>query len=479
MPAPPYFSIQLGTARDRALALALLKQHAQERDVRAERRSSGWQIRVGAWAERREAEQALEAFHARGAKAARILSMQTAVPWLLPDGTTLPLARPKPAASAAVATAPAAPSAPAPAFIPAPPLPPARPVSTKLDPSADFRSTAAKLDIEIRRWLRTNGPQRRDGFLYGMDVALTMLYAAERGDQTLYLQLQPAAGKVIQTAGDPYAQGFVLWRHQDGTPPEVSGATETALMARALRAGAAAFNRAEDAALALKVLDGYARHAYELQTVWLVRKYFSFPSRTFANLSMITNYQGDLFAAVEREGGRGEWAGFAERSYALLERAQSPSKLLYPLIQPEVGATYPGLGLDVYGPNGLVPLEDSCTAAEGAVRGIPRLAARVLDFATARSHRNRYGRIYAYFDGREGDPVGEGALSSTAYACLGQLAAALDDSGAWKRIEPQLLDDMRPVATLAASQAAPLYAAAPMLRAAYAAGAFNPQPQRD
>lgn len=475
VPQPPYFSIQLGSAPDRAQALALLQPHAQEQAIRAEQRSGGWQIRVGAWTQRLEAEQALQAFQARGVPDARILSMRTAVPWLLPDGTTLPLAssRTTPAAAAPAAAA-SRPPATAVTFIPTPPLPVARPVSTRLKPSVEFRATAARLDLEIRRWLDAGGAQRRDGFLYGMDLAQALLYAAERGDLALYQKLRPAAARVIVTAGDAYAQGFVLWRVKDDVPPEVSGAAETALMARALLAGAAAFNRAEDASLARKVLDGYARHAFELQTFWLVRKYFSFPSRTFANLSMVSNYQADLFAQAERATpGRQEWSGFGERSYALLERAASPSTLLYPLVQPEVAVTYPGLRLEVYGPNGMVPLEDSCAAAEGAVRGRPKLAARVLDFATARGHRNRYGRIYAYFDGRDGEPVGEDALSSTGYACLGQLAAALDDTGAWKLIEPQLLEDMRPVATLAASQAAPLYAAAPMLRAAYAAGAFN------
>lgn len=471
VPQPPFFSIQLGSATDRAQALALMQPYAREQAIRAEPRGSGWQIRVGTWSQRLAAEQALEAFRARGAREARILGMKTAVPWLLPDGTTLALA--PPVAVAAPAAAVSRPPATA-TLIPTPSLPAARLVSTRLDPSPEFRSTVARLDLEIRRWLDTQGAQRRDGYLYGTDVARALLYAAERGDLALYQKLRPAAGKVIVTAGDPYAQGFVLWRHKDGTPPEVSGATETALMARALIAGAAAFTRAEDASLARKVLDGYARHAFELQTFWFVRKYFSFPSRTFANLSMVSSYQADLFADAERSaGGRQEWSGFAERSYALLERAASPSKLLYPLVQPEIAATYPGLGLEVYGPNGIVTLEDSCAAAEGAVRGQPKLAARVLDFATARGHRNRYGRIYAYFDGRDGDPVGEDALSATGYACLGQLAAALDDTGAWKQIEPQLLEDMRPVATLAASQSAPLYVTAPMLRAAYAAGAFN------
>ena len=121
----PYYSVQLATAPDRAGALEQLKPWAAEPYIRAEQRSSGWQIRAGAWKVRADAEAALKRMTAAGARNARVLSMQTTVPWLLPDGSvaaagtpfTPAVAAPGPAAAAPVAVAPAAP-APAPAAAP-------------------------------------------------------------------------------------------------------------------------------------------------------------------------------------------------------------------------------------------------------------------------------------------------------------------------------------------------------------------------
>ena len=343
-----------------------------------------------------------------------------------------------------------------------------------VETGARYREFAGRLDTETRRLLKTAGAARRDGFLYGMDVAPLLLYAAERGDAALYQQLMPAARKLIVTGPeDSFARGFVLWRQKDGAKPEVSGAAETVWMAHALWAGAQAFQRDEDRALALQVLDGYARHAYELQQVWLVRKYFAFSGRTFATYSMLPGYQPDFLAEAEAAHGRSAWQGFAERSYALLERAVSPSGLLYPVIQPEIGATYPALGLDVYGPNNVVALADSCEAADAALRGLPGLARGVLDVAKG-ARPNRFDRLHAYYDGASGKAVGEVALSSAAYACLGRLAAAFGDQDAWERFEPRLQADMDPAPTVALSQDAPLYAAGPQLRTALAAGVFKP-----
>lgn len=344
-----------------------------------------------------------------------------------------------------------------------------------VDVSKRYREQAQKYDAETRRLLRTSGAARRDGFLYGMDVAPLLAYAAERGDAELYKALLPHAQRLVLRADSgTFTEGFVLWRHKIGVKPEVSGATEAGWMARALWTGAAAFNRPEDRTLALKVLDGYARHAFEQNHVWFVRKYYAFGASAFANLSVLGNYQPDFLADAERGAAARSWRGMAERSYALLDRAVAPSRLLYPLVVPEIGATWPGQGVDVFAPNGMVSLEDSCDAAEAAVRGKAKLAQGVLKFAGARGHRNAFGRLHAYYDANDGDPRGEQSLSTTGYACLGRLAALLGDDGAWERLEPQLLNDMNTLPTMALSNDAPLYSAGPLLLAARAAGALNP-----
>lgn len=349
-------------------------------------------------------------------------------------------------------------------------------VSAALRPDAAFREAAARLDAEMRRWLGAEGPQRRDGFLYGLDVGPLLLYAAQRGDQALYQQLLPFAQQLVMNeASDPYTRGFVLWRRRNGQPPEVSGSAEALWLARALWAGAAAFGREQDRALALSVMDGYARHAFELQGYWLVRKYFAFEGRSFASLSSLLSYHPDFLALLEREAPRDAWRGFAERSTAMLERARTAHGLLKTVIQPEIAATYPDLDVLAYAPDGISALLDSCLGAEGALYGRPALAAALLDFARDGDHTVRTGRLYAYFRIRDGAPVGIAELSSAGYACLGRLAAGLDDRGAFEDFTPWLLLAMRDITRVPSAQVAPLYDGGQLLLAAYAAGAFSPE----
>jgi len=363
----------------------------------------------------------------------------------------------------------------APVAIPPAVRAPPPPVATRLRLSKPFRTAAGKLDQELRRWLRAEGPQRRDGFLYARDVAPMLLYAAQRGDRALYLELLPHARQlIVEDPSDPYARGFALWRRKDGARFEVSGASEALWMARALWAGARAFDRAEDRTLALTVMHGYARHAFELQGVWLVRKYFSFEGRAFAGLSSITSYDPDFMADIEEQAPRDAWRGFAERSYAMLERAQTRSGLLNPLIQPEVGATFPSLNATIYAPNGHAPLSDSCFAVAGAVRGNPRLAQRLLKFAQDSDHEAGNGRLFAYFRTSDGEPVGISELSSEGYACLATLAAARNDRDAFEAFEPWLVLSMRDITNVPGARVTPFYDGAQLLLAAWAAGAFNP-----
>jgi hypothetical protein len=457
--------VQLGTAPSRAAALARLQAFRDVPHVRAERRRSGWQLRAGAWTSRADAEAALPALRAQGAKNARVLKMETNVPWLLPVATATAATSPE------VAT-PAPAPAPAAVAIPIPPPRSATPARVRF--SDRYHSQAEKYATETQRLLQTSGAVRRDGFLYAMDIAPLLLYAAERGDLALYRLVLPFTQPlVMRAASGPYTEGFVLWRHKDGVRPEVSGATEAGWMARALWTGARAFDRPDDRALATKILEGYAKHAFEQNNVWFVRKYFAFEGGQFANLSVLGNYTPDFLDDVERENRVPAIRGLAERAYALLERARLGTGLLNPLIVPEIGATYPGQGVEVFAPNGLTSLAESCDAAEAAVRGRPKLAQGVLDFVGKRGRRHATGRLYAYFDAGDGGPRGAQTLSTTGYACLGQLAAMLGDNGAWDRLEPQLLLDMETLPSMALSSEAPLYAAGPLLRAALAAGAYS------
>lgn len=364
-----------------------------------------------------------------------------------------------------------------PQLIATPPLPPPRLVATQLERSEAFDAAARALDAEMRRWLKDEGAARRDGWLYGMDVAPMLLYAARRADRELYLSLLPLARKLVRLDdSDPYTRGFVLWRARGGARPDVSGAAEAQWLARALWEGAQVFGREEDRALARTILDGYARHAWEQDGIWIVRKYFSFAGRGFASLSSITGYAPDFLADVAAARG-GPWAELSQRSYAALERARTDGALLAPLLQPEVAATWPEISVAAYAPNGIASLLDSCLGAEGAVRGRPAMADALLDFARDRDHRATFGRLYAYFRTHDGEPAGIAELSTTGYACLARLAAAREDEDAFESLQPTLALAMRDIARVPSLQVAPLHDGGALLLAAHAAGAFGP-PER-
>jgi hypothetical protein len=257
--------------------------------------------------------------------------------------------------------------------------------------------------------------------------------------------------------------------------PEISGASEALWMARALMAGADKFNRPADRAQALKILDGYARHAFELQFVWLVRKYYSFAGSSFASLATPASYHADFLASLEKSGAKGAWVGMAERSYAAIERTRARSGLLHPVIQPEIGAGFEGMGLETYAPNGVTPLEDACLGAEGVAQGAPRVGNSVLDFILDGDHRRRSGKLWAYYDAASGEPVGDKSLSGPGYACLARLAVALERNDAVAALLQPLREELQQLGERPQLSEAFLYSAGPLLLAAQAVGGLTPQ----
>lgn len=341
--------------------------------------------------------------------------------------------------------------------------PPARP-NAPVPPALAAAARAAAAQVQAH--LVSGDAARRDGDLYSLDVATLLLYAARRHDAVLYDALRPAADAlIVRNPEDPYTKGFVLVRTRPGARPHRSGAAEALWLARALWTGAQAFGRGSDRELALAILDGYAEHTYVLQDVWLARRAFDFPTRSFVSLSVPSAYQPDFLADVERQKPRASFRGFAERSYRLLERSATPGGLLLPMIQPEVGAGYPGAGLDLHAPNGLAPLEESCLGAEGAVGGLPQLSGRLLEFAVSRAPRDRL-RAWYRVDG--GAAAGETPLAPAGLACLVRIASALDDRAALDVLDPELAAELR---TVARARTLPAPAGA-LLLAAQARGAL-------
>jgi hypothetical protein len=332
----------------------------------------------------------------------------------------------------------------------------------------DVHDAAQALDATTRRILASDGVARGDGYLYGLDVAWLMLYAARAGDRALYDTLRPYADRLILSQGDAYTRGFVLWRQRPGAEPEIAGAGEAAAMARALLAGAASFGNARDRELAQQVLEGYNRLAFEKGLTWSVRRYYDFGKRSYSDVSMLSSYAPDLLAEAGTLLPDAGWPGPVDRSYAAIETASAGNGLLRLVVIPELSETWAELALRSFAPNDVTSLEDSCLAAEAAVRGRPHVARSVLAFALDSEHSNFLGRLFAYFDVATGEPVGDALLTPTGYACLMRVAVALGDREAVAGIGSWFTRDLELLAGEPNAHPAPLYAAGPLLLAAQA-----------
>jgi hypothetical protein len=334
----------------------------------------------------------------------------------------------------------------------------------------DVHDAAQALDATMRRILASDGVARNDGYLYGLDVAWLMLYAARAGDRELYDHLRPYADRVIvRQSGDTYTRGFVLWRQRPGTDYEIAGAGESVAMARALLAGATSFGYARDRELGQQVLEGYGKLAFEKGMTWTVRRHFNFASRSYSDASFLSGYAPDFLAEAGPMLPPAAWPTPVDRSYAAIEGASADNGLLRVVMLPEIAETWADLPQQrAFAPNNVTPLEDSCLAAEAAARGRPQIARKLLAFALDSDHTNFLGRLFAYFDVATGKPVSEALLTPTGYACLMRLAVAVGDRRAVAGLGDWFTRDLELIAGEPNVHPAPLYAAGPLLLAAQA-----------
>lgn len=303
-------------------------------------------------------------------------------------------------------------------------------------PRAELRALRADLGRLAERWFDRDRLRRGDGYTYAVDVTQLMLHAAHVGRLDLYLRLRDFAARhlLLDDPADPYTQGFVVWRWRPDTPPDASGTTEALRLAAALWQGARRLHRPADAALAVRVLHGYARHAATDHGVWLVRNYFNLGTRAFANDSYLVDYDPDLLAEVAAATGDAALADVAARSYALVRAARAPSGLLHTLVQPDLRTMMPALEGVAFSPNDVIQLDNACTVAATVARGDPALARGVLRFARA-----RLGHLRRWYLGRTGAPHGEPAADLTTLSCLARLAALLGDEETAQRVVARAL----------------------------------------
>lgn len=311
------------------------------------------------------------------------------------------------------------------------------PMGSPREPSG-ARRTKEELHRLARERVLEGRLQRADGWIYTIDLSLLLIFAALEKDLELYLSLQSFATNhlVLDSGNDPYTRGFVLWRYREGTPPDASGTTEALRLAEGLWRGGVAFGREEDRALAHAILEGYARHEAEDGGVWLIRNYFNLGTRSFATNSFLVDYAPDFVSEVAESTGDARLLAIAEKSYALIERAQSESGLLYDIVQPEVKTLLDDERMVVFSPNDAIQISNAATVAAGSVKGRPAVARRVLDFCYARMPQLK-GTYY----GRTGEVARDKRPGIEAWASLVRLAIALERDDALEAFYPFLVSN--------------------------------------
>ena len=287
--------------------------------------------------------------------------------------------------------------------------------------------------------------KKADEYTYAVDVGQLLCYFALIGDMAPYLALRDYAERelVVDIKDDPFTRGFVLWRTQPGAAPDASGTTEALRIAKGLWMGAGNFNRPQDRALSMTIVDGYGRHQNVDQGLWLIRNYFHFYSRAFASNSYIIDYDPDFvrdvadFAAADASNTKhaAELNELAAHSRDVLRNSVAPCGLLYDLLQPELKTMYYGLEVAYFSPNDIIQLNNACATAATVVHSAPEVAAGVLGFvadrlcpdgpgATTRPAGEQPGRLYAHYIGRTGrvHPKRQG-IGATEYCAVVRLAA--------------------------------------------------------
>jgi hypothetical protein len=302
----------------------------------------------------------------------------------------------------------------------------------------EARRTKANLHELAKKRVLSGMVERTDGWVYTVDVALLMIFAANEGDRELYEKLRELARShlIIDSEDDPYTKGFVLWRFKRGETPDASGTTEALRLAEGLWRGAKAFGRADDKELSVVILRGYARHAAEEQGVWLIRNYFNLGTRSFATNSFLVDYAPDFVAEVAEDTGDETLREVAEKSYALVERAQAPTGLLYDIIQPEVATLLDDDRMVVFSPNDAVQISNASTVASWSVKGRPDVARRLLDFCFAKMPNLR-GTYY----GRTGEVARDKRPGIEAWAALARISVALGREDALEAFYPFLVSN--------------------------------------
>jgi len=321
------------------------------------------------------------------------------------------------------------------------------------------RTVRDVLHAQVAVWCHNGALARPDGSVYATDVTQLAIYAAMRGDAELYDTLRTRI--VDRLVAERNGHTFVAWRYHTAPdkPLDASGTTEALRAAEALWRGGETFGRPDDRALPVRILRGYAQHAWTDRGVWLVRNYYNLQTNTYATNSYLVDYDPDLLRRVAEATEDDALRELARRSAATVRRAVTEAGLLHPVIQPELATLTPTRGVR-FSPNNVVQLSNAVTVAERSVVSAPDAARGVWRFASA-----RLDKLHAFYNARTGDPVdAESRAGLTTYAPLLRLAVHIDRHG-----KPDTATAQRALLRRVIGAARP-FAADPIEPKAYTAG---------
>lgn len=327
------------------------------------------------------------------------------------------------------------------------------------------------LHEEVRERVLAGDFARPDGFAYAVDIGELLKAAARRNDREMAAALRRfvRARLLVDDEDDPFTRGFVVWRRtvspaagptpdEEAAPdaeapdagdpdagdpdagepdaPDASGTTEALRVSEGLWETAAAFAIPEDRELALRILDGYARHAAEAEGMLLVRNYFNFGSRDFATNSFLVDYGPDYLARVARAEGRADLADLAARSIAVVRAAAAGNGLLYDVFQPENATLYDDRRTLLHSPRDLVQTSNTASIALQALEAAPEIADGVLDFC-----RTRMPDLKLAYYGRTGEPARQKRPGIEIWGTLTEMAVRRRDEAAVRAFAPFLVSN--------------------------------------
>jgi len=305
------------------------------------------------------------------------------------------------------------------------------------------RAALLALHGEVRGRVLAGDLARADGFAYAVDVGELLRVASRLGDRELYAALRDFAVRrlVVDEPDDPYTRGFVLWRRtpapvDEEDAPDASGTTEALRVSQGLWEGALAFGANPDRELALRILDGYQRHASDAAGLLLIRNYFNFGSRDFATNSFLVDYAPDYLAQVARDTGRQDLAELAARSYEVVRAARSPAGLIYDVFQPEMATLFDDRRTLLYSPNDIVQTSNAAAIAGTALEGAPEVASRVLGFC-----RDRMPGLKLAYYGRTGEPARQKRPGIEIWGTLTEMSVRRGDETGIRAFAPFLVSN--------------------------------------